>query len=73
MLVILKLWIDPDEIYSPDPVLKLCLDIFLVREQKNFKLEEILVGKHFPLSGAVRSVHAESGYARFCPTHFVYS
>ena len=38
-----------DEIYNPDPLLKLCLDIFLVREQKNFKLEEILVGKLFYL------------------------
>ena len=45
--MILKLWIDLDEMYSPDPVLKLCLGIFLIREQKNFKLEEILVGKHF--------------------------
>ena len=36
-----------DEIWNPDPLLKLCSDIFLVRESKDFKLEEILVGKLF--------------------------
>ena len=36
-----------DEIWNPDPLLKLCNDIFLVRESKDFKLEEILVGKLF--------------------------
>ena len=36
-----------DEIWNPDPLLKLCSDIFLVRENKNFELEEILVGKLF--------------------------
>ncbi len=36
-----------DEIVNPDPILKLFGDIFLVRENKNFKMEEILVGKLF--------------------------
>ena len=36
-----------DEILNPDPLLKLCNDIFLVRECKEFQLEEILVGKLF--------------------------
>lgn len=36
-----------DEIMNPDPLLKLFSDIFLVRENKDFKLEEILVGKLF--------------------------
>jgi len=36
-----------DEIVNPDPLLQLCSDIFLVRESKDFILEEILVGKLF--------------------------
>ncbi len=36
-----------DEIMNADPLLKLFSDIFLVREIKDFKLEEILVGKLF--------------------------
>lgn len=36
-----------DEILDPDPLLKLCNDIFLVRENKDFQMEEILVGKLF--------------------------
>ena len=36
-----------DEIVNPDPLLKLFSDIFLVRESKVLKLEEILVGKLF--------------------------
>ena len=36
-----------DEIVNPDELLKLCSDIFTVREGKDFKLEEILVGKLF--------------------------
>ena len=36
-----------DGILKPDPLLKLCDDIFTVRETKNFILEEILVGKLF--------------------------
>ncbi len=35
------------EILYPELLLGLCLDIFLVRESKDFKLEEILVGKLF--------------------------
>ncbi len=34
-----------DQIAFPDPLLKLCDDIFFVREMKNLVLEEILVGK----------------------------
>lgn len=34
-----------DQIYYPDPLLKLCDDIFFVREMKNLVLEEVLVGK----------------------------
>ncbi len=34
-----------DQIAVPDPLLKLCDDIFFVREMKNLILEEILVGK----------------------------
>ena len=36
-----------DEIVNPDPLLQLCSDIFLVRENRHFRLEEILVGKLF--------------------------
>ena len=36
-----------DEIYDPDPLLRLCDDIVLVRECKSFVLEEILVGRLF--------------------------
>ena len=36
-----------DEIVDPNPLLKLCKDIFTAREGKYFKLEEILVGKLF--------------------------
>ena len=36
-----------DEILHPEPLLELCKDIFLVRESKRFRLEEILVGKLF--------------------------
>ena len=36
-----------DEILNPDRLLKLCKDIFLVRESKEFRLEEMLVGKLF--------------------------
>ena len=36
-----------DEILNPEPLLKLCNDIFLVREYKEFRLEEMLVGKLF--------------------------
>lgn len=36
-----------DEILYPEPLLKLCDDIFFLRESKNFKLEEIYVGKLF--------------------------
>ena len=38
-----------DEIVYPDPLIKLCKDIFTVREGKDFKLEEILVGKLFAI------------------------
>lgn len=38
-----------DEIVNPNPLLKLCKDIFTVREGKDFKLEEILVGKLFAI------------------------
>ena len=38
-----------DEIVNPDELLKLCSDIFTVREGKDFKLEEILVGKLFAI------------------------
>lgn len=38
-----------DEIVNPDQLLKLCNDIFTVRESKDFKLEEILVGKLFTI------------------------
>jgi hypothetical protein len=38
-----------DEIVNPDKLLKLCSDIFTVRESKDFKLEEILVGKLFAI------------------------
>ena len=38
-----------DEIVNPDELLKLCNDIFSVRESKNFDLEEILVGKLFSI------------------------
>ena len=38
-----------DEIVNPNPLLKLCKDIFTVRESKDFKLEEILVGKLFSI------------------------
>lgn len=38
-----------DEIVNPDPLLKLCGDIFTVRESKDFKLEELLVGKLFAI------------------------
>lgn len=38
-----------DEIVNPDPLLKLCTDIFTAREGKDFKLEEILVGKLFTI------------------------
>lgn len=38
-----------DEILYPDPLIKLCKDIFLVRENKEFHLEEILVGKLFSI------------------------
>lgn len=38
-----------DEIVYPDPLIKLCHDIFLVRQSKDFKLEEILVGKLFSI------------------------
>ena len=38
-----------DEIVNPDPLLKLCNDIFTVRESRDFKLEEILVGKLFAI------------------------
>lgn len=36
-----------DEILYPEPLLKLCGDIFLLRESKEFRLEEIYVGKLF--------------------------
>ncbi len=36
-----------DEILYPEPLLKLCNDIYFLRESKNFKLEEIYVGKLF--------------------------
>lgn len=36
-----------DEILNPDPLLKLCHDIYLVRESKDFQMEELLVGKLF--------------------------
>ena len=38
-----------DEIVNPDQLLKLCNDIFTVRESGDFKLEEILVGKLFAI------------------------
>ena len=34
-----------EEIPYPDPLLRLCDDIFTVREVKNFVMEEILVGR----------------------------
>ena len=34
-----------DEIWNADPLLNLCSDIFLVRENKDFEMEEILAGK----------------------------
>ena len=36
-----------NEILYPEQLLSLCRDIFLVRESKEFRLEEILVGKLF--------------------------
>lgn len=36
-----------NEILYPERLLELCRDIFLVRESKDFTLEEILVGKLF--------------------------
>lgn len=36
-----------NEILHPQPLLDLCHDISLARDYKNFKLEEILVGKLF--------------------------
>ena len=36
-----------NEILYPEQLLGLCRDIFLVRESKDFRLEEILVGKLF--------------------------
>ena len=36
-----------DEILNPDPLIRLCHDIFTVRERGDLKLEEILVGKLF--------------------------
>lgn len=36
-----------NEILYPEQLLELCKDIFLVRESKDFRLEEILVGKLF--------------------------
>jgi hypothetical protein len=36
-----------NEILYPERLLELCNDIFLVRESKDFRLEEILVGKLF--------------------------
>ena len=38
-----------DEIVHPDQLLKLCSDIFVVRQSRDFKLEEILVGKLFAI------------------------
>ena len=38
-----------DEIVNPEKLLKLCNDIFVVRESRNFELEEILVGKLFAI------------------------
>lgn len=38
-----------DEIVNPDRLLKLCNDIFVVRQSRDFKLEEILVGKLFAI------------------------
>jgi len=36
-----------EQMLNPNPLIKLCQDIFLVRETKDFKMEEILVGKLF--------------------------
>lgn len=36
-----------DEILNPDPLIKLCHDIYTVRASGDLKLEEILVGKLF--------------------------
>ena len=36
-----------DEILNPDPLIKLCHDIYTVRESRKLELEEILVGKLF--------------------------
>ena len=36
-----------DEILNPDPLIRLCHDIYIVREREDLKLEEILVGKLF--------------------------
>lgn len=38
-----------DEIVNPDQLLKLCNDIFTVRESGDFRIEEILVGKLFAI------------------------
>lgn len=56
----LRLYID--EILNPDPLIKLCHDIDLVRECRDFALEEILVGKLFYIfasSKEIRRVTAE--------------
>ena len=36
-----------DEILNPDPLIRLCQDIYTVRERKDLRLEEILVGRLF--------------------------
>ena len=36
-----------DVILNPDPLIRLCHDIDIVREREDLKLEEILVGKLF--------------------------
>ena len=45
-----------NEILYPERLLELCKDIFLVRESKHFRLEEILVGKLFFIFRSPRMV-----------------
>lgn len=45
-----------NEILHPELLLELCKDIFLVRESKNFRLEEILVGKLFYIFRSPRMI-----------------